>query len=45
MTDAEFRDELTTLVRKHAAELDPEDLRAAAEDLDQTAEQWEGIAL
>jgi len=45
MTDAEFRDELRELVKRHSGDLDAEDLRAAAADLDGTADAWESIQL
>jgi len=45
MTDTEFRDDLRELVKRHSGELEPEDLRAAAADLDATADAWEGIQL
>jgi len=45
MTDAEFRDDLRELVKRHSGDLDAEDLREAATDLEATAEAWEGIQL
>lgn len=45
MTDAEFRDELKQVVRRHAGDLDPDDLREAASDLETTAERWEEVPL
>lgn len=45
MTDAEFRDELRELVKRHSGDLDADDLREAAGDLETTAEAWEGITL
>lgn len=45
MTDTEFREGLRELVKRHSGDLDAEDLREAAIDLEQTAEQWEAIPL
>lgn len=41
----EFRDELEALVKRHASDLDGDDLRAAAVSLEQTAAAWEAIDL
>jgi len=43
MTDAEFRDELRSLLKKHGADMEPDDLRSVADDLRATAENWEGV--
>lgn len=43
VTDTEARDELRELVRRHAGSLDSEDLRALADDLEQTADKWEAL--
>ena len=41
----EFRDDLREVVKRHAGDLDADDLRSAAADLEQTADNWEGMAL
>jgi len=45
MADTEFRDDLRALVKRHSGDLDADDLREAAADLDATAKAWEGIKL
>lgn len=45
MTDTEFREDLRELVKRHSGDLEAEDLRDAATDLEQTADQWEAIPL
>lgn len=41
MTDTEFRDELEELLKRHASDLDAEDLRSGAAYLTDIAEKWE----
>lgn len=41
MSDAEFRDDLRDLVRKHSSELDADDLRGVAGDLELLADDWD----
>lgn len=41
----EFRDDLREVVKRHAGDLDADDLRAAATDLEQTADNWDGMVL
>lgn len=41
----EFRDDLREVVKRHAGDLDADDLRAAAADLERTADNWEGMAI
>ncbi|MEZ3163254.1 hypothetical protein ABNG03_00215 [Halorubrum sp. RMP-47] len=43
MSEADARDEVRTVIQRHAAELDAEDLRDIATDLESTAEKWGGI--
>jgi hypothetical protein len=45
MTDAEFRDEINEALRRHAGDLDAEDLREVASDLHDTADKWEASML
>lgn len=39
----EARDELFAVVKRHSDDLAPEDLRALASDLEQTADKWEAM--
>jgi len=41
VTDTEFRDEIRVAVKRHAADLDAEDLRDLAADLHDQADRWE----
>lgn len=41
----QFRDELREVVKRHAGDLDADDLRSAAGDLEQTADNWEAMSL
>jgi len=41
MSDTEFRAEIRTAVKRHAADLDAEDLRELASDLQAQADRWE----
>ena len=43
MSDTDARDEIRTVIERHAAELDAEDLREIATDLESTADKWGGI--
>lgn len=45
MSEPEARDEMREVVKKHSQDLDPADLRALAEDLRATADEWEGVQL
>lgn len=44
-SDTSAREEMRAVIRRHENELDPDDLRDMAEDLKETADNWEGIAL
>lgn len=37
----EARDEIRDVIKRHAADLDADDLRAIAQDIDNTADKWE----
>lgn len=43
MSDTDARDEIRTVIQRHAAELNAEDLREIATDLESTADKWGGI--
>jgi hypothetical protein len=43
VSDTEFRDEVRDVVKRHAADLDAEDLRDLAADLQTEADRWEGL--
>ncbi|SEH60719.1 hypothetical protein SAMN05192561_11232 [Halopenitus malekzadehii] len=43
--DTSAREEINAVIRRHESDLDPDDLREIAHDLETTAERWEGIAL
>ncbi|WP_161612644.1 hypothetical protein [Halorubrum tebenquichense] len=43
MSDTDARDEIRTVIQRHAAELDAEDLREIAGDIESTADKWGGI--
>lgn len=43
MSDEEFREGVRALLRQHGQDLDADDLRAVATDLETTADKWEGI--
>ncbi|WP_160298112.1 hypothetical protein [Halorubrum saccharovorum] len=43
MSDTDARDEVRTVIQRHAAELDAEDLREIASDIESTADKWGGI--
>jgi hypothetical protein len=43
VSDTDARDEIRTVIERHAAELDAEDLREIATDLESTADKWGGI--
>ena len=43
MSETDARDEIRTVIERHAAELNAEDLRDIASDLESTAEKWGGI--
>lgn len=42
---SEAREELKQVIRRHEADLDADDLRKIASDLESTAERWEAIQL
>jgi len=44
-SDTSAREEFRAVLRRHEAELDADDLRDIAADLEKTADNWEGIAL
>ena len=44
-SDTSAREEFRAVIRRHEADLDAEDLRDIAADLEETADNWEGIAL
>lgn len=39
----EFRDEIRASIRRHGQDLDADDLRDLAGDLEKTAENWDGV--
>jgi hypothetical protein len=41
----EFRNEVRTAIRRHADELDADDLRSLAADLEEEADRWEGMVI
>lgn len=43
--DEPFREAVRQAIRRHESDLDPDDLRAVAADLETTAERWEGVAV
>ena len=43
MSETDARDEVRTVIQRHAAEPDAEDLREIAADIESTAEKWGGI--
>jgi hypothetical protein len=43
VSETDARDEIRTVIERHAAELDAEDLQDIASDLESTAEKWGGI--
>ena len=43
MSDTDARDEIRTVIERHAAELDADDLREIATDIESTADKWGGI--
>lgn len=43
MSDTSARDEIRTVIQRHAADLDAQDLREIAADLETTADKWGGI--
>ena len=43
MSDTDARDEIRTVIERHASELNAEDLREIATDLESTADKWGGI--
>jgi hypothetical protein len=45
MSDEDFRAGLEDLIKRNATDLTADDLRAVATDLDDLADQWEGISL
>lgn len=45
MGDSEARDAFEAALRQHAQDLDADDLRAIAQDLERTADKWEASAL
>lgn len=45
MTDSSAREEIRRAIRRHEDNLDADDLREIATDLEETAENWEAIAL
>jgi hypothetical protein len=43
VSDTDARDEIRTVIERHAAELDADDLREIATDIESTADKWGGI--
>lgn len=41
----EFRDEVRAAVRRHADDLEADDLRSLADDLRDEADRWEGMLI
>ncbi len=37
------REEIAEVIRRHSSDLDAEDLRDIAENIEQTAQMWEGV--
>ncbi|GAA1280325.1 MULTISPECIES: hypothetical protein [Actinomycetes] len=44
-SDEKFREEVRSAIRRHEQDLDADDLREIAKDLEQTADNWEGVAI
>lgn len=40
----QFRADVRDVLKRHSADLDADDLRALADDLEATAAEWEGVA-
>jgi hypothetical protein len=45
MSNEEFRDELNRVLRRYAGDLEPDDLRQLAADLDERADKVEAMEL
>jgi hypothetical protein len=45
VSDEDFRTALEDLIKRNATDLTADDLRGVATDLDDLADQWEGISL
>lgn len=43
MSSEEFREDVRAAIRRHGADLDADELRSVADDLMETADDWEGI--
>jgi hypothetical protein len=43
VSETDARDEIRTVIERHAAEFDAEDLREIATDIESTADKWGGI--
>lgn len=43
MSAEEFREDIRKAIRRHGADLDAEDLRNVATDLESTADNWDGV--
>lgn len=41
----EFRDDVEEVIRRHAADLDADDLRTLATDINDIADKWDGVSL
>lgn len=45
MSDEEVREEIRRAIRRHEDDLDSDDLREIASDLESTADRWEALEL
>jgi hypothetical protein len=43
MSDTEFRDDIRDVVKRHSADLDADDLRDLAADLEAQADRWDNL--
>ena len=43
MSDEEFRDAVRSAIRRFEQDLEADDLRSLAEDLEKTADNWESV--